>query len=255
MATEHTEQVRRLDKKALFEDLGYQPHEGQRAIHESQAQRRIVACGVRWGKSLCAAMEAIAAAMEPAERSIGWICAPTYDLSERIFNQVVVTVAGRLRHRLVNLREHERRLVVRNMGGGLSEIRGKSADNPISLLGEGLDWVIVDEASRLKPAIWESHLSQRLIDRHGWALLISTPKGKGYFFDLFKRGQGVDPDYASWNMPSWANPLLDRDVIEQERERLPERVFRQEFGAEFIEGSGSVFRNVRECATGHWQGT
>jgi hypothetical protein len=35
------------------------------------------------------------------------------------------------------------------MAGGQSEIRAKSADNPISLLGEGLDWVVVDEAARV----------------------------------------------------------------------------------------------------------
>jgi hypothetical protein len=241
---------RRLSKRALFAHLGYEPHPGQKVIHESRAPRRVVACGSRFGKSVCAAMEGLAAAMQPAEHSVGWVVAPTYDLSERVFNQAAVVAASHLRHRIVSLKENERRLVIRNMGGGLSEIRGKSADNPISLLGEGLDWVIVDEASRLKPSIWENYLSQRLIDKEGWALLISTPKGKGYFFDLYKRGQNVDPDYQSWNMPSWANPLLDREVIEQERERLPERVFRQEFGAEFIEGSGAVFRNVREAATG-----
>jgi len=102
--------------------------------------------------------------------------------------------------------------------------------------------------------IWQSHLSQRLIDRQGWALLISTPKGKGYFYDLFRSGQRGDGGWASWNMPSWTNPLLDRDLIEQERARLPERVFRQEYGAEFLEGSGAVFSNVRECATGTWRG-
>jgi hypothetical protein len=138
------------------------------------------------------------------------------------------------------------------MAGGLSEIRGKSADNPVSLLGEGLDWLIVDEASRLKPKIWESHLSQRLIDKHGWAMLISTPCGKNYFYDLYRRGQGDDGDFVSWNYPSRTNPHLDDALIEQERLRLPERVFRQEFEAEFIEGAGSVFRNVRESATGSW---
>ena len=76
---------------------------------------------------------------------------------------------------MVTMKENERRLVLRNLAGGFSEIRGKSADNPVSLLGEGLDWLIVDEAARLKPAIWEGHLSQRLIDKKGWALLISTP--------------------------------------------------------------------------------
>jgi hypothetical protein len=158
-----------------------------------------------------------------------------------------------LRHRIAIMRDSERRIVIRNMAGGLSEIRAKTADNPISLLGEGLDWLIVDEASRLKPVIWQSHLSQRLIDKQGWALLISTPRGKGYFFDLFQRGQGKDPDYKSWNYASWTNPHLDAAVIEAERARLPERVFLQEYGAQFIEGSGSVFRYVRECATGEWQ--
>ena len=46
--------------------------------------------------------------------------------------------------------------------------------------------------------------------------------------------------------------MLDKAIIEQERGRLPERVFRQEYGAEFLEGAGSVFSNVRECATGEW---
>ena len=243
----------RLNKPALFKMLGYEPHPGQLAIHNSRASRRVVACGVRFGKSLCAAMEALAAAMEPRERSIGWIVAPTYDLSERVFNQVVLIAAAHLKHRIVKISEHDRKIVLHNMGGGLSEIRGKTADNPMSLLGEGLDYLIVDEASRLKPSIWEGHLTQRLLDRQGWALLISTPKGKGWFYELWKRGKSGDAAFESWNLPTWSNPLLSRDDIEAERERLPERVFRQEYGAEFLEGSGAVFRYVRERATGEWQ--
>jgi hypothetical protein len=240
----------RLNRSRFFHDLGYEPHAGQLEVHRSTAPRRVVACGVRWGKTLCAAMEGIVAAMEPKERSIGWVVAPTYDLADRVFREIIVIVARSLRHRIVTLKDHERRLVLRNMAGGLSEIRGKSADNPVSLLGEGLDWVIIDEAARMKPLIWESHLSQRLLDKKGWALLISTPRGKGWFYDAWRRGQGSDQDYESWNQPSWTSPFLDRDQIEQERERLPERVFRQEYGGEFLEGSGSVFRHVRECATG-----
>jgi hypothetical protein len=49
------------------------------------------------------------------------------------------------------------------------------------------------------------------------------------------------------------NPLLDPELIEAERKRLPDRVFAQEYGAEFLEGSGAVFRYVRDCATGAWQ--
>jgi len=52
----------RLDKERFFRDIGYEPHEGQWEIHRSTAPRRIVACGVRWGKTVCAAHEALAAA-------------------------------------------------------------------------------------------------------------------------------------------------------------------------------------------------
>jgi hypothetical protein len=242
----------RLSKKALFAMLGYKPHAGQVQVHKSAAPRRVLACGVRWGKTLAAAMEGLAAALQPADRSIGWVVAPTYDLADRVFREIQLHAVTHVRHRIVTMRDSDRRLVILNLGGGQSEIRAKSADNPVSLLGEGLDWLIVDEASRLKPTIWQSHLSQRLLDKKGWALLISTPKGKGYFFDLFHRAK-QDPEFEAWNMPSWTNPMLDRSLIDAERERVPERVFRQEYGAEFIEGAGSVFSNVRECATGSWK--
>lgn len=244
---------RRIDKAALFADLRYAPHSGQVAVHRSRAPRRVLACGVRWGKTRCAAMEAVAAALEPRDRGVGWVVAPTYDLADKVFREIQLVVGQRLRHRVVTLREHDKVLVLRNLAGGTCEVRAKSADNPVSLLGEGLDFVVVDEAARMKAAIWESHLSQRLLDRKGWALLISTPRGKGWFYEAFRKGQGLDAAYASWNRPSWTNPHLDAAAIEAERARLPEAVFRQEYGAEFVEGAGAVFRNVRECATGTWK--
>jgi len=224
-----------LDKLALFEDLGYRPHPGQLEVHRSVASRRVMACGVRWGKSTCAAMEAVAAAMEPRSESLGWIVGPTYDLSNLIFRHVLVLLQRRLPHRIEDLNPREHLVKLRNLGGGLSEIRARSADNADSLLGEGLDWLIVDEAARLRASVWENHLSQRLIDRRGWALLLSTPRGKGWFYQLFRRGQEQrDPHYESWRFPSWTNPHLVREVIELERGRLGEETFCQEYGAEFI---------------------
>ena len=35
-------------------------------------------------------MEAIVAALEPKERSIGWIVAPTYDLADRVFREIQI---------------------------------------------------------------------------------------------------------------------------------------------------------------------
>jgi hypothetical protein len=244
----------RVNKEVLFAQLGYVPHEGQLAVHRSRAKRRVLITGSRFGKSLCAAHEAIAFAMEPRKRAMIWVVAPTLSLADKVFREVAILAAEHLRHRLVELKHHEYKLLLRNLEGGLSEIRGKTADNPVSLLGEGCDLIIVDEAARLRPAIWHSYLAQRLIDKDGSALLISTPKGKGWLWEMWKRGQpGGDPDYESWQFPSWANPHLRRELIEAERERLPEAVFAQELGGQFVEGAGQVFRYVREAATGEWR--
>jgi hypothetical protein len=224
-----------LSKRALFEILGYQPHPGQILVHRSKAKRRTVGCGVRWGKSTAGAMEAVAALLKPGHDVRGWVVAPSYELANQIFRRVAGTFQTHFPHLILHLDPREQRIVVMNLGGGRSELRVKSADNPVSLLGESLDFVIIDEAAKLRRDIWENHLAQRLVDKGGWALFLSTPQGPGWFYDAFRRGQrGRDPDCASWSSPSWANPHLDMQVIEAERRRLPGDAFDQEFAAKFV---------------------
>jgi hypothetical protein len=242
-----------LDKFRIFESIGYTPHAGQVPVHASRAPRRVLACGVRWGKTTCAAAEAVAASLQPSPPNTfrrGWIAAPTYDLSDKVFREVALIFQSRLMPFVVRVSEHERLALVQNMGGGWTEIRGKTAENPVSLLGEGLDWLIIDEASRVKPDTWERFLSARLLDKKGWALLISSPKGKGWFYDAWRMGQRKANGFESWNSPTITNPTIDAAELEAIRRRIPEAIYRQEYLAEFIEGAGAVFRNVRECATG-----
>jgi hypothetical protein len=225
----------RLSKRALFQLLGYEPHEGQLLVHRSKALRRILCCGARWGKSRCAAMEACAALLEPRPESLGWVVAPTRDLVDRIFLRVVDTLKARLPHRVAAVDLRSQRLVIANLGGGRSELRGKSADVPVTLLGEEIDYVIVDEAARLREDIWPSFLSQRLVSRNGWALLLSTPTGPGWLHQLYRRGiRKRDPTFESWSSPSWMNPHLDRALVEAERARLSPQGFAQEYGGEFV---------------------
>jgi hypothetical protein len=223
-----------MRKRELFAMLGYTPHPGQVLVHRSMAPRRVLACGVRWGKSTCAAMEAVAAVLDPRASSTGWIVAPTYDLTDRIFKRVVAILEGKLKHRVRGVYPREHRIVVTNLGGGTSELRAKSADNPVSLLGEALDFVVVDEAAHLKREVWEQALSQRLVDKKGWALLLSTPRGRDFFYSLYRRGQkGRDLSFESWRSPSSDNPHLDAVVIEREQASLPAKTFSEQYLAEF----------------------
>jgi hypothetical protein len=152
-----------------------------------------------------------------------------------VFRIVVEIVQKHFKHRVRTLSEREQRIVLTNFGGGVSEARGKSADRPATLLGEGLEWMIVDEAAQFHREAWDQHLSQRLVDRNGWALMVSTPRGPGWFYRMFRRGQRkIDAAYESWSMPSTANPHLDATAIEAERARLPADIFRQEYEGAFI---------------------
>jgi Terminase large subunit, T4likevirus-type, N-terminal len=225
----------RLRKRELFRKLGYMPHPGQTLVHRSRAQRRVLACGTRWGKSTCGAMECVAALMEPRESALGWLVAPTYELTRRIFEMVVRVIRSHFAHRIRAHNPREHSLVVTNLGGGTSELRAKSADRPESLLGESLSFLILDEASSVRDDVWDSFLAPRLLDLNGWALLISTPHARGWFYEQWRRGQkNRDAAYESWQAPTIQNPHIKSELIEAERARLDPDRFAEQYEAKFL---------------------
>ncbi len=226
---------KRLNRAAIFEDLAYEPHPGQQLVHGSKALRRTLACGTRFGKSTAAAMECCVGLLEPRPASLGWVVAPTYDLTKRIWLRVVHTFEERLPHRKIEVIARDHRLLVANLDGGVSELRAKSADHPAGLLGEALDFVVIDEAGSIRDDVWSSYVMPRLIDKRGWSLTVGTPKGPGWFYDEFKRGQKKrDPECESWAMPTWTNPHVSAETIEAEKNRLTPELFDQQFGAKFL---------------------
>lgn len=222
-----------LRKLELFRHLGYVPHETQLLVHRSRAKRRVVACGVRWGKSTVGVHEVIAELLWPRERALGWLVAPTYETTKRIGERVVMTLHQHMPHRIVGIDARERSITIANLGGGVSVLRARSADRPVGLLGESLDFLVVDEAAQVDVRVWREFLAPRLIDCNGSALLLSTPDGGGWFYDEFRRAK-KDGAYESWAFPTSANPRINQDLIEAERKRLPLDVFRAQYLAEFV---------------------
>lgn len=235
MATKTTGRPVLLRKRELFHLLGYSPHGVQLEVHKSTARIRVLACGTRFGKSTCAAAEVVAAVLEPREKSLGWVVGPNLEVTGRVIDRVRMLLHQHFPNRIEKDLERDKRILVRNLGGGISELRGKSADAPASLLGEAIDWLVIDECAEIKGVVWQAHLSARLLDRRGWALLLGTPGKMEWFFDLFDRGQTcADPDCRSWRAPTWENPHVPRAMIEDERTRMPAEVFEQHYGARFV---------------------
>jgi hypothetical protein len=132
--------------------------------------------------------------------------------------------------------------------GGSISIR--SAHQPDNLRGAGLDFVVLDEAAFMLPNVWSEIIRPMLLERRGGALFISTPYGRNWFWQIYQLGlDSAQTEWRSFHYTSYDNPLISKDEIDAIRRTTPERVFRAEYLAEFIDDEGQVFRGVSEAAT------
>lgn len=118
----------------------------------------------------------------------------------------------------------------------------KSGDEPDSLRGPGLDGLVIDEAAYCPGEVWDV-MRPALADRRGWAIFISTPnykKSGAWFEDLY-----VQAPARGWyreRRPTSDNPKIPSEEIEQARREMAPLLFRQEYLAEFIRGSGAIIK-------------
>jgi hypothetical protein len=119
----------------------------------------------------------------------------------------------------------------------------------VGLRGESFDVVIVDEAAHVSGDTDQDGIVPTLADRSGHVYLISTPAGRNWFWQEYLRGQADGVQQAAWHAPSNANPLPSiQRAYARARQTLPERTFRQEWDAEFLDDAGGVFRKVMDAA-------
>lgn len=215
-------------------------HRSQKRVADSDARFRVLACGRRWGKTRLGSALCIETALQSKR---AWWIAPSYPVATvgwRLVKRLAMQIPG------VDVRQAER-LVEFPTGG---EVRVRSADNPDSLRGEGLDFAVLDECAFMKEAAWNEAIRPALSDRQGRAMFISTPSGRNFFWRLWQQCQDAnDTEWAGWQLPTSDNPFIPDSEIEAARAGLPERIFQQEYLAQFIDDTGGVFRRVAEAAT------
>ena len=76
-------------------------------------------------------------------------------------------------------------------------------------------------------------------------LIISTPKGKNWFFYQYQKGFSKDVNYKSFKFTSEDNPHANKAIIQIAKENLPDVLFRQEYLAEFVDNA-AIFENIKE---------
>jgi hypothetical protein len=135
-------------------------------------------------------------------------------------------------------------------GGGV--LRMASITRPDNLVGGTLDLAILDEAAIYTDGerVWQQIIQPMLTATKGKAIFPTTPRGKNYIYDLYKRGLDPKDDYyLSWNAPSHTAPHQELRTLEEIRKSVKASVWRQEYLAEFISSGGGVFANLAEAAS------
>jgi phage terminase large subunit-like protein len=198
----------------------------------------VVACGRRFGKTEVGKIELVRLA-KLGKRC--WWLAPTYNTASQVWRELRQTFAD---EDGVQVTGSERRIDLLN--GGLIAIR--STHNPDMLRGMGLDFTVLDEAAFMPPETWQQVVRPMLLERKGGALFLSTPHGLNWFWDVYRLGlDPEEPQWASFHFTSYDNPLVDSAEIDAIRRSTPDRVFREEYLAQFLSDGGQVFRNVKDA--------
>lgn len=238
---------------AWFEQTGYVPHDGQIVVHNSSVRHRVLSNGRRWGKTLLGGKESECLAFVRnrfGEPMRGWIVGPEYSDCEKEFRVIYDTF------RKLGIDDLSSKFVSNVDNGNMHiktkwgfELQCRSAKHPESLVGDGLDFVLMVEAGRHKRSTWAQYIRPTLSDKRGVSLHTGVPEGSSQtslLYALWQRGQ--DPskkDWASWRMPSWTNNIVfpggrtDPEILDAEDDLTPDEFDRQ-YGAMFVERSGRV---------------
>lgn len=206
----------------------------QRRIFLSPARNRVVVAGRRFGKTSLAAAEAIHEAQRGRGKLI-WYIAPTYGMAEDLLWDDLKSLISPKNIAYKN----ESKLSI-TLAGYNSKIVLKGADNPDSLRGKGLDFVIFDEAADIKEETWTDVIMPALTDKQGSAMFIGTPKGYNWFYDLYMSCYD-DPDWQNFSFTTAEGGNVTKEELDKARYMLSKKKFNQEFMASFETLSNRVY--------------
>lgn len=237
-------------KAYWFATKGYIPHPYQAVFHGARNGDRLtrfrhLVAGRRGGKTLSAAWEILFYCVHPevfhqdrhgidSDRPLNvWMLVKDYPTGKPstidTFNEVI-RAAGLTRGKEYTYNKTERRWEFANG----SIVLFRTAEDPQSLRGAGLDILWMDEAAFIPSADAYNVAYPALTNRVGAVITTTTPWGKNWLFEEFFTGSALtDPDEFRVQYTSIDNPHFPREEWERAKARMHPAMFKQEFMASF----------------------
>jgi hypothetical protein len=119
----------------------------------------------------------------------------------------------------------------------------KGCENYDSLRGVGLDFLILDEFADIDEKAWTEVLRASVSDTQGDVLMCGSPKGFGnWSYRMYEKGKR-DMEWDSFQFTTLEGGMVPKEEIEQAKQDIDIRTFRQEFEGTFENYAGAVYYN------------
>ena len=209
----------------------------QHQISLSKKRFRVLVSGRRFGKTYLCITEMMKYASRVKQNI--WYVAPTFKMAREI-------VWAKLKEMLYdfnwvqNINESNLQIIIKNSG---SKISLKGCENYDSLRGTGLNFLILDEFADIDEKAWTEVLRASVADTKGDVLMCGSPKGFGnWAYRMYLKGK-EDSEWDSFQFTTLQGGMVSKEEIEQAKQDIDIRTFRQEFEGTFENYAGAVYYN------------
>jgi hypothetical protein len=209
----------------------------QHKVSSSNKRFRVLISGRRFGKTYLCITEMMKYATK-VKKNI-WYVAPTFKMAREIVWSKLKEILHSFNW-IDNINESNLTITIKKTG---SKISLKGCENYDGLRGSGLDFLILDEFADIDEKAWTEVLRASVADTKGDVLMCGSPKGYGnWAYRMYLKGK-EDKEWDSFQFTTLQGGMVTADEIEQAKQDIDIRTFRQEFEGTFENYSGAVYYN------------
>jgi hypothetical protein len=233
-------ELERSDAVLMAQRAGITPDSWQSDLLQSDAKQMILLCSRQSGKSTITSILALHQAIFTPD-SLILLLSPSLRQSQELFRKLQTFYNALESESLPQAVEESALRMELSNGSRIVALPGKEA----TIRGfSGVSLLIIDEASRVEDALYQS-VRPMLAVSGGRIILLSTPFGKrGFFHSEWTDGQ----DWRKVKITADQCPRIDKEWLERERAMIGDWWYLQEYFCEFVETSDQVFSYDDICA-------
>jgi PBSX family phage terminase large subunit len=219
----------------------------QKQVANDEARFVVLVTGRRFGKTTLGVRQLFFNARLPDQNV--WAVLPSYRQARNVWWDQVKKKAIELNW-AKKINEADLSIILKNG----SKISLKGADNRDALRGAKLNYIFLDECANIDKEAYTEVLRPTLSDTGGKAMFAGTPKGiSNWLYDIYQQGQDpTETNWSSYQFTTIQGGFVPEDEIEQAKQELDQKVFKQEYEGTFENYEGRIYygfdrkENVRD---------